>query len=322
MPTVTNLETELLNLEDDILFFDVDDDEEDEEDRGDLPLEEEEEDLEEDEELEDDDNNDDEETDDEPENDKGDEEDPKEEQSESDRKIDELLKRFDQEKNRSSWLEDQLEKLIDQGKSTQQPEVEEEEPEPFDYDAAEDKYGEALLAGETAKASKIRNLINQSRQEDVEFLIKKATSTVADSASSKSSEAIEEGRFVDLVELMESKHPSLDIDSPEHDEEATAMVNTLLAGFVSQGKTKTQALKMAVSKVIKETTKEEPTKSLGGKKDRASRKNKADAANNQPPKSKGSSTKNRDIESLDVSKMSERDYDKLTAKERKILRGD
>lgn len=234
-------------------------------------------------------------------------------------RLDQVLGQRDAERERSQWLENQLEKLIDQGAPAQtkaEPEV-----EPFDYDAAETKYAELLLEGESEKAAKVRNLINRSRQEDMETMINKITTDVTEQSSTKTTEQIENNKFNDLVESYEGLYPSLNADHKDYSEEHTEMVNILLAGYVAQGKTKTEGLRLAVKKVI---PKQAPKKkaSLGNSRDKQSRQKKADTSNRQPPRTKSSKMASGDTGDVVVSKLSERDYNKLSLRERKILRGD
>ena len=69
--------------------------------------------------------------------------------------------------------------------------------------------------------------------------------------------------------------------------------------------------------------KAEPEKvKIGGKKTVAARKKAAKASNAQPPKGRSKAPGNTDNDEIDISKLSEKAFDKLTLKERKVLRGD
>lgn len=231
-------------------------------------------------------------------------------------RLDDVINQRNQERERSQWLESQLEKLIEKG-TTPVEEPDKELP-PFDYDGAEEKYAEYLLEGEAGKAGKVRSLINKSRQEDMEVLINKVTAGVEEKATHKSTQALENERFDELVESYEGLYPFLDANSGKFDEDKVDMVNTLLAGYVAQGKSKREGLKLAVNKLVPTTKKT----TLGNRNTKANRKNKADASNRQPPKTRSASMKTRNMDDVLVSKLSEGDFGKLTLKERKILRGD
>lgn len=318
MPKHDYLEEEEIKEEEEL------EDEEDELDRGD--------DFDEDEDSEDEDESNDEDDEDESdesedsgdEDDETEEEDPKESEEEAripKSRLDQVLSQRDAERERTQWLESQLEKLIEQGGTTKAEE--EQEVDPFDYDAAESKYGELLFEGETDKAAQVRSLINRSRQEDMEAMIAKITNEVTDKASTQSTAQFENSKFDDLVESYEGLYPFLDSSSPKHDESKVDMVNTLLAGYVAQGKTKREGLRLAVKNVVPKGDPKADKTSLGNKeRTKASRQKKADTSNRQPPKTRSAKMKSVNTEDVMVSKLSERDYNKLSLRERKILRGD
>ena len=295
--------------------------EEDELDRGDDIEDEDEEDEDVDTEVEDEEDEGDEETE---ESDEDDEDDSEAEEKDEPRipksRLDQVLAQRDQERERTQWLEDQLEKMIDKGPAQQ--ETVEPEVDPFDYDAAEVKYGELLLEGESGKAAQVRNLINRSRQEDMEAMIAKITTDVTTKANTHSTETVETSKFNDLVESYEGLYPFLDSNSEEHDEGKVEMVNTLLAGYVAQGKSKRDALKLAVKTVVPNKPAKKEKAALGNSRAKESRKKKADTSNRQPPKTRSSKMKSADLDEVIVSKLSERDYNRLSMRERKILRGD
>ena len=197
----------------------------------------------------------------------------------------------------------------------------------FDFDKAEEDYISLIIEGEIAKATKVRNDINKERKLEMINLISGIESKVSSKAKSESSAIMEQERFDNYVNTVESKYPFLDSNSSSYNEEAVETVNTLLAGYIASGKTKTEGLKLAVTKVSSlysdESSEVKTTKSLGNKRTIEAGKKAVKAAASQPVKTKNSSSsKVADNEDVDVEKMSERDFSKLTAKERSILRGD
>lgn len=309
------------NLEDEIDRGDElldDDDEEENEDQEDDNLEE---DTEEDDDSEDDDSEDDADEE-EDSDDDDDQEDPKENRIPKVR-LDQVIEQRESEKKRADWLESQLEKLIEQNDKREVETFEEEEElDTFDYDEAESKYAEFLLEGESNKASKVRALINKSRQEDIEALILKATDGATTKATSRSTQIVEDSKFEDLVEILEVKHPFLNIDHDDYDEDMVDTVNTLITGYVASGKTKREGLRLAVAKVVPKESVEPKKKGLGGKRVKEARKTKASASNRQPPSSKSAKLAGKTSKNTSVEKMSDKQFASLTKKEKAALRGD
>ena len=235
-------------------------------------------------------------------------------------RLDKVISQREAEKERVEWLEDQLEKLINQSTIDKTPENEEELPS-YDFEEAEQKYGELLIEGDTSKAATLRRTIDSERKKEMVALINEVKESSLEVATSTSAAAMEDDKFNTMVENFENKHSFLDADSEDYNEEAVDTVNTLLSGFVASGKTKTQALKLAVSRSIPMYQRSTPDKEkLGGKK--AARVKAAKASNAQPPNTTSKGVKGVDTETVDVSKLSEKDFDSLTSKEKRILRGD
>jgi hypothetical protein len=111
----------------------------------------------------------------------------------------------------------------------------------------------------------------------------------------------------------------------DYNEDAVTTVNTLMAGYQAAGKSNSESLKLAVDKVTsmyKLGDTKTKTPSLGKERTQAAGKKAAKAASSQPIKTKSSSSINRDTDKVDVLKMSDRDFNRLTDKEKRILRGD
>ena len=291
-----------------------------EEDRGDIVNDEEEKEVdtlpEETDEEEDVDGGDEEEVEDSDDEEESDEE----EDDEKDKRIplsrlNQVLAQRDQEKERAAWLEEQLEKLIEQGKL---PEKKEEVEDPFDFSAAETKYVELVLDGEAEKAAELRAIIEEERElqfsQKFEGLTKKAT----EQAEQISKATIEEEKFNLAVANFEQKYPFLNSESDEYNPEATETANSLMIGYIQSGMTKTQAIKKAV-KTIAPMYERAPSGNTNRKK--TSRKKAVDTARKTPPKGSGKSS-SVDLDEVDVTRMGEKDFAKLTAKEKAILRGD
>jgi len=235
-------------------------------------------------------------------------------------RLDEVIRQREEAKDRNLWLEQQLEKLINQSNKR------EEETKPivpsYDFDTAEEKYISLIIEGEIAQATKLRNEINKKQQEQFISLINGVEEKATNKAKSESSQYIEKERFQTSIEVMESKHPFLDHKSKSYNEEAVDTVNTLLAGYIAAGKGKVESLQLAISKVVPLYTKKETKTSIGEQRKVDAGKKAAAASKQQPTKTRTSSSRTSDSGEVDVKKISERDFSKLSAKEKSILRGD
>lgn len=238
-------------------------------------------------------------------------------------RLDKALRQRDEYKDRALWLEEQLEKLIEQN-STKQEKEKVPPPPPYDFDGAEEQYVALLLEGETAKAVKLRREIDNQRQLQFQNLIAEIEERAIEKATQTSSASTENAKFQALIENYENKYPFLDSEHDDYNEEAIDTVNTLLAGYIAKGISKSEALKKAVGKVapmfVQET--KATKKSVGQERKVEANKKAASAIKSQPPKTRSSASNSVDTSKLDISKMSERDFAKLTQKELKALRGD
>ena len=241
-------------------------------------------------------------------------------------RFDEVIAQREEAKERNLWLEAQLEKLIQSQQTQKQVEPEKVKLPEYNFDEAEEKYVNLIIEGEIAKATKLRSEIDKARQESLKTLISEITDSVTSKVKSESSAVLDEEKFNTLIENFENKYKFLDTSSDDYNEEAVDTVNTLLAGYVAAGKSKAEGLRLAVNKVapLYEKTRDvkDTKQSLGNKRKVEAGKKAAQAANSQPSKTKSISTKTVDRETVNVAKMSEKDFAQLTEKEKRILRGD
>lgn len=301
-------------------YIDLDEDETIDElnDRGD-DYEDEDEDIEEDEEVEEDS-----EEVEEDEEDEEVEETPVKEPRIPKSRLDEVIAQREDARERNLWLEAQLEKLINQSQQSVQAKAIEPE-QTYDFAKAEEDYVSLVIEGEIGKAAQLRAKIDSERQKEFKRLISDIKESSAEESKKASSDIIEQQRFDTLIENFESKYKFLNTESKEYNEEAVDTVNTLLAGYVAAGKSKSEGLRLAVQKVAPLYEKEvikDTKQSLGNKRKVEAGKKAAKASVSQPSKTKSTSTRASDAEVTNVSKMSERDFSKLTEKEKRILRGD
>lgn len=319
------------------------------EDRGDLvePVEDVDDEVEDLDELEDDDEEevedvDDSDTDDDPDSDdEDDEEDEVEDDEEEDEddeddedpkdqmvprsRIDQLVAQREEERERNQWLQEQLEAMIQRTTEVEE-EVEEEPARPeYDFHAAELKYGEAMLEGEPDKAAKIRGEINKAHAAEYAYQIEAAKRAAKAEAVSETTNSIDERRFNSLLATYTQEYDFLNDESDSYNAKAVTMANKLMAGYMQEGKMKSEALKLAVEDVTpffeQPKADKKETKSTARKKQ--ARKKAAKASKAQPPNTGGKKGKAaRNLDTIDMSKISEKDFNNLTAREKAKLRGD
>ncbi len=311
--------------------FIVDEDEDqDSDDEEDLDDEEDEEESS-DEEESDEDGESEEDEDGENEESEGEEEGNDEDEEESPRiprsRLNQVIEQREEYKDRVAWLEEQLERLISNPTAAKKEEKEEVETRPeYDFDKAEAKYIELILDGETDKAISLRKEINEERSYLFKSEIDKIKEEAAEIASTNSDSAVKESKFDTLVESYENKYPFLNADSDEYNEDAVETVNTLMVGYMqNNGLDKAEALTKAINKASPMFSKETKTTLGNKKKSRSdtSKKKALDAAKKQPKKPEASLKDTKtSVTDIPVSKLSEGQFKKLTAKEKAILRGD
>ena len=238
-------------------------------------------------------------------------------------RFDEINNRMKDATERNLWLEEQLEKLINQN-TQQQKQAEPKVPEApkYDYDAAEEEYINLIISGDITKATKLRNEINTFHQKDLEILISGIENKASDNAKSQSGLLLEKERFENSIANMESKYPFLNHKDKAYNEEAVETVNTLLAGYLAAGRGKVESLQMAIKKVLPLYEKKVPAKAtLGDQRKVEAGKKAAQASKQQPVKGKTTS-RTSDMGKVNINTLTDRDFSKLTAKEKSILRGD
>ena len=226
-----------------------------------------------------------------------------------------------QERERSAWLEEQLELLIaKEAKAKEEPKDKESEPS-YDYESNEAKYIDLIIEGETAAAARLRQEIDNARRLEMESRMKAARDEAAEDAFNRSELSRDEEKFLVELNKAKDKYPFLDDEDDSYNQEAVETINAAMAGFKASGKTNSVALKMAVNKFAKFYVSEEPK--ISSKRQKAGRKKAAKASNQQPPKTvRGKKGVSKNLDSIDISKLSEKEFRNLTAREKKILRGD
>lgn len=197
---------------------------------------------------------------------------------------------------------------------------EDPKPEVFDFDAAEERYSEALLDGEKDKARQIRAEIRGEEQ--------KAADQRAEAAADrlyKTNKAADDAARTKLefdLELSKAyaAYPFLSNDSADKNPDAIDETLVWHQHFIAKGKTPAQALAAAVEKIgprYAPKVQGEPEKVVGlPKADLAKQIARADKV---PPKAEGVGARSS---TLNVSKMTGKDIKALAPDEEARLAGD
>lgn len=243
-------------------------------------------------------------------------------------RLDQVIKQREEERERSAWLQEQLEAMI-QRQTVQEEEAEEEEPvaPEYDFDTAESKYIELILEGESDKATALRREISDARSAEYQFQIESVRKAATNDAVDRTTNSLDEQRFQTLLSGYVSEYDFLNDESDSYNAKAVTMANKLMASYLAEGELKSEALKKAVDDITplyapaKKSAK--ATVDKGAVRKKAARRKAAKASRSQPPRSKGKTGKvKRSLDSVDVEKMSDRDWDTLTNREKAKLRGD
>lgn len=298
---------------------DIEEDEEEEEDRGDVIIDDDEDDEDE---LEEEEEDGEEEADDEEDEEEDDEDDGADEEEEDSRiprsRLNQVIQQREAEKERVKWLEDQLETLIKAQTAKETPATAPETK--YDFDQAESQYIEKILEGDVESAQKIRAEINKQRDSEYHKQIETIKDSLKNSSLEETTKALDDAKFKEALADATSKYSFLNDRSKSYDEKAVRMANSLMASYVQEGLSKTEALNKAIKDVSPlfdkgtSKTKERTTEA---------RKKAVRASKSQPPESLAKGGKRtRNLENIDIGKVPEKVFNSLSKKELAKLRGD
>ena len=228
--------------------------------------------------------------------------------------------RLDEVLAKQKALQKQLDEL-NQAKT----EAASEAPE-YDFASKEAEYQQLVLDGETEKATALRNEIRTAEKEQIMFEVQQ--STTQNIQQSTEVQAIQ----AKAVEL-ETKYPIFDVNSAEHDEDVLKEALELRDAFMAQGFEGPYALERAVKTTLTmhkpellevETvvTPDPKVAELNKKKQTAKVTKKIEASQSQPPSMKGEGASSRGDKAVDLTKLSQKEFDALPEETLRRLRGD
>lgn len=191
-------------------------------------------------------------------------------------------------------------------------------------DELEDKYEEAIQDGKKEEAKALRRKVNAVREELSDF---KATLR----ADAVRRSTVEEMNYAATLKDLERQYPAIDSKSDKFDDEKVGEIFELTKGLIATGTKRADALTKAVRYVLGAAPETNPlsdaAKKLAEARAEAARKKAAEANGKQPPSmsnvgkasDKGGGGQQG---SIDVMKMSQKEFSKLDEDTLKRLRGD
>tara|TARA_B110000977_G_scaffold64874_1_gene88304 strand:+ start:2151 stop:3152 length:1002 start_codon:yes stop_codon:yes gene_type:complete len=202
----------------------------------------------------------------------------------------------------------------------------EEAPEAYDFDAKEVEYQNMVLDGESDKAVALRREIRKAERAELEFEMRQEMSQTVN--QDRQMNALQQA-----ANAMEEAYPVFNRNSESYNEEYTNEVVELRDMFIQRGYEAVDALSKAVKYVVKDYDLDQPQESapsLAGSaqksdelaKKRALVSKKLQAAEAQPPELPGESSALHGEKALDVSAMTEEEFNALPEATLKRLRGD
>ena len=218
-----------------------------------------------------------------------------------------------------------LQKQLDDMKKAQEPPA--DAPEAYDFAAKEREYMNLVLDGKEAEAVQLRQEIRTAEKTQLEFdMSQKMQQTVSQNAQATALQA--------AANELEANFPVFDQNSADYNADYTQEVIDLRDAFIVQGFDAVDALSKAANFVIKDhgLAEEAPqestlTQSTAPMQDEVAKKRaevnkKLKAAKAQPPELPGESSAARGEKALDISSMTEEEFDALPDATIKRLRGD
>lgn len=220
-----------------------------------------------------------------------------------------------------------LQKQLDDLKAAQKPA--EDAPEEYDFSAKEMEYQNAVLDGEAEKAASLRAEIRKAERAQIEYEM-----------NQKMTDAVSQNQMATALQqaasTLEAEFPVFDQKSDQYNEAMTNEVIDLRDAFIVKGENAVAALSKAAKYVINEyglvdntpttpalASEAAPKKNIDEvSKKRAEVSRKLKVADSQPPELAGEGAATRGEKAIDLSSLSEEEFDALPEATLKRLRGD
>ncbi len=217
-------------------------------------------------------------------------------------------------------LEEELARTRGQVPPKQEPAK--DEPKPYDFDAAEDLYNEAIMSGETEKAKALRREIRQEEQKQFERAAEEKAAAAYDARRQQDEKKAAERALQEVAKQAYEDYPFLNDQGEAPNEDAIEMVVAVRDAIMRRGVDAADALRKAVAKVGPMFSEKKPAKDDDPEKrsarERVIQRN-LEREKQIPPRDQGLGERSRVI---DYSKLSEEEFDALPDTEKRRARGD
>lgn len=231
---------------------------------------------------------------------------------------------YKQERAERLRLQEELARVKGQGGADgDDGRLQKQEPAAFDFEAAEERFMDAILEGDKEEAARIRKEI---REEERKQLTKEAEeSALRVTEKEKQARAAQADQLAAQTVLVDAikKYPFLDHEGAEANADAIEEVIALRDHYQRQGKSFAQALATAVEKVgSRYAPKDEPQDTKGKKTQEltaAQIQRNLDREKKIPANMPGVGERGKDV---DYSALSEDEFDALPEAEKRRARGD
>jgi len=183
------------------------------------------------------------------------------------------------------------------------------------------------------QAQKIFQAIGDENLEDASEMFNNILKTVAEQAVAKATADIDtkvaqgaedftnRQTVAGTITQLKQEYPELDQDSDNYNQDAVDETLLFQKYFIEKGQDPATALRKAASKVMGTAEAAPASTTLPPK--QASPKQVAEANNSQPPRTRGQTNSSKsDVNKVDITKLSDEEFEQLAEKELKKLRGD
>lgn len=199
----------------------------------------------------------------------------------------------------------------------------------YDFESKEVAYQEAILDGDSAKASSIRSEIRAAEKEQLMFEMQAQMGQTVSMSQAEQELAVKAQEIGDTFEVLNENSENFDVELAEE-------VRDLRDAFVIQGYTPADSLAKATEYTLaakrpdllqtaEDTTAVQTKKqndAVVQKRKTTTVKKKLDASKSQPPKMKGEGTVNRKGKMADINVLSDDEFGALPDDTLKRMRGD
>ena len=199
----------------------------------------------------------------------------------------------------------------------------------YDFESKEVAYQEAILDGDSAKASSIRSEIRAAEKEQLMFEMQAQMGQTVSMSQAEQELAVKAQEIGDTFEVLNENSENFDVELAEE-------VRDLRDAFVTQGYTPADSLAKATEYTLaakrpdllqtaEDTTAVQTTKqnkAVVEKRKKTTVKKKLEASKSQPPKMKGEGTSKRGDKVADINVLSDDEFGALPDDTLKRMRGD